>query len=431
MSTSLVLFLIGFLAWAFLAVVFQRRIDKSPLQYGLYSSTAVWSLLYGIAFTLFPALHTGYLDISLSLVIFTLTQISLLILLFTRWWIDLESRVLMSCFIWTGAQLSETARTTLRVILGSMGIVILIYPIIVIATNVRHSGALPLVALRTAVATFGVVAVSVVASLTVICLASPWWRHETRFKMLLVFSSGIVNLFVILVLLLWSVGATGSGSHLSMLGVDITFSPRLALFVGMGICLVYVVPYSRGAIVGERVLRAQLEARTGLLDRMVAIFTFPVTQTCVGRLEALRLEMAGALESARQYDAVFGIDSKLSDPKFKPRKLKVLRDAFVHARQHDMRFEQLDYVAALLQSIDQALNQLRPIANANALIDETNRWAEFFKIRLVTQREEHAAMRSRKSPLQLTAMFFVSAILLAVLTKAGEGIWQLLSKSVG
>lgn len=423
-------FLLCYGTWAWFAYRLHKASSRATGGIGFMSSLFYNSLLIGSAIAIFPAIHAGKFNLKVAVAFLLISQSALVLTFIMRWLVGVDDHVVMACSRWSGVHLSSSSKGLLFAAIGLTLLAIGGYPIIVIATIFSPTSDPPTFAFKLALITFGLIAVPLTGWVFLNLVSSPYWGEGVRTQLFLTLASGFINLFVFIVLLMWAFGITGTGRTMSVFGVPIEFSSKLLGVTLFGMLAMYFLPHVRGVMWGSRIRKLQLKTRLDILNRTQGILKAPVAATLVNRLDTQLQELTAVVNQAEQEDEILRIGKNLEDPEFKPRKLKIARDAFLTARNFDLRFDQLDWLRGLLPSLAWAKDDLASKENAEQRLTAADRWASLYHLEHERLCREFDQASSSKTPILLFLGFLLSPVIGAFLSKCGEVIWGYLERAL-
>jgi hypothetical protein len=430
MVLRIVLFLSSYALWVFCGYRVHKTSIRGAGGHHFFRSVFFNSILFGLAIAVFPALHAGSINLKVACAFLLLSQSNLLVILIIRWFVDLQESTVMACSRWAGLFIGRTSKGFL--VFGSLltTIALIGYPLTVVATIIWPRGNPQMFAFKTGLLTFGLIAIPLLVWVFGSIVSHPFWKDSVRGQLFALLSSGFLNVFVFVILTMWAFGLTSSGKLVTLFGGTITVSPRLVGGLLFGMVLLYLLPHLRGVMWGGRTRKSYLNERASLLERLIAILKAPLPQTYVDRLSHFRDEVNTGLTAYTQSDPIYGLAAALEDPTFKPRKLRIEREAFLIARAYDIRFEHTDWVRTLMQSIGMVTADIGSKSADDARLTAAERWASFYQLEQANVRRAIDENSHSKTPLLIIFGFLLSPVASTLLSKCGEMVWNMLSKAM-
>lgn len=192
--------------------------------------------------------------------------------------------------------------------------------------------------------------------------------------------------------------------------------------------ILYLIPYLRGIYLGRHALKKFHRARRDFLNRIIRVLKYPEIGDAEGALGLLRNELNEGIKAFQASDSAFKQVEILADETLKPEDLKYDRQAFAIARDHDVRFENLDWFSTLETLLESARQSISQKQSADAKKEVMAQWSVFFE-QYRAELTDHIEASPKASALIILGVL-ASATIGTVFSKAGEGLWELLKESL-
>jgi hypothetical protein len=367
-------------------------------------------------FITFIALHAGGINLTALTSFGLLSLVSPALFTAVRYFYPFDLRAIEATATWSALEKPHEARFLFLpacIILVGYFFIVLFSIVNPVINQVRF-------AVQCAVVAFlGFVAPTIVWIFARI-MANPYWTVSMRSAVAASIFPGFANALVLIALSLWAFGLVGSGKVISLLGLQVTFSPLVLMSCCGATVLTYLLPFLRGAASGKSTEITLLNARISAVNRIILELRSP-NNAPKDKVHTFRQEYEQGVDEFWDSFPVLGIGVAMEDGTIES---NIPKEVLVQAKSHDLRYLQWKWFLQFTLKLEEIEHDLAT-KESTALTMSVDQWAAYWENIRDMLEKDATEINSRKTVLVAIATIVATY----VVTKVFDGLWKYLEEA--